>query len=691
MKTSKHRMFLEIAAVEALLGLCTFTLYGQPLAAPPGPGGPVNILAPSSNVESAFLEVNPINQLSAPSSPWSKKERFDRFNTLWLSAPSAKLELNLFDDARLPAVIDRFDASRGVGVFYGHLEGDEDASVLIAHKDGAIEARIRGPEGREFDVSYNGDGMHKITEVDPLKLRDTLRDDVLTKDGSTGNQTAEPSTPQTPDTSSPTIIDVMVLYTTEEKDVLGGQAATEARIALSVAYNNEAFRRSFVNARFRLVHTEEVTQSWHVPSHTAGSELSWLAGDSTVAQRRGTFGADLVSLLAFFTDYGGMAYCTSPHSVYSHYPEHFAHECAHNIGCRHERGNPEADCADQIYNYGYYFTSPVDGVQYGTIMSYVGSPCDLFSNPTNQFRGSATGIPEGQPLAADNARFINEHGANVAAWANQAVTVLSSPALINSGTQFTFQIAGPISGVYNVEYTGDYLSWATLGDFTLSSGSVSVTNTIGTNPYRFYRAKLGTAYLGTQVGYIKKAIPSGYSMLANQLDHDDNTFATLFPAGAVPDGITMYKYDENANPPGYVINYYDSLFGGWSSPWMLLNPGEGVMVNSPVATNLSFVGQVLPSFNRRVRTGLSIHSSAVPQAGAVSSVLRFPGVPPDGQGIYTGDKVYWMKNTSAEYDTFTWNGSAWTPFDPPITVGESFWSDKAQQNGYWKRVLWTWP
>ena len=124
---------------------------------------------------------------------------------------------------------------------------------------------------------------------------------------------------------------------------------------------------------------------------------------------------------------------------------------------------------------------------------------------------------------------------------------------------------------------------------------------------------------------------------------------------------------------------------------MLLNPGEGALVYCSVATNISFVGQVLPSFNRRVRTGLSIHSSAVPQAGNVSSVLRFPGVPPDGQGIHTGDTVYKMKNTSAEYDSFTWNGTAWTPSDPVITVGEAFWSDKANETGYWKRVLWTWP
>jgi hypothetical protein len=295
MKSKKILTILKTAGIEVtLLAICTFSILAQPVPPPPGPAGPINVVAPGSKAESAFLEANPIDQLAAPSSPESKKERLDRFNLLWLSAPAAKLELNLFDDARLPAAIDRFESVRGVGVFFGHLEGDEETSVLIAHQDGAIAARIRGADGRLFDITYAGDGMHKITEVDPIKLRATLRDDVLTMVSSAGAGTIGQSPPLAPDTAIPPIIDVMVLYTTEEKDLLGGQAATEARIALSVAYNNEAFRRSFIDARFRLVHTEEVTTNWHTPSYFGGSELNWLSGNSTVAQRRSAFGADLV-------------------------------------------------------------------------------------------------------------------------------------------------------------------------------------------------------------------------------------------------------------------------------------------------------------------------------------------------------------------------------------------------------------
>jgi hypothetical protein len=195
------------------------------------------------------------------------------------------------------------------------------------------------------------------------------------------------------------------------------------------------------------------------------------------------------------------------------------------------------------------------------------------------------------------------------------------------------------------------------------------------------------------VGYIKKTIPSGDTMVGNQLDAGDNSFAGLFPPGAVPPGTLVYKWDENQNPPDWAVNFDDAAFG-WDYPWMQLNPGEGAIVRIPSSrqsVTLSFVGQVLPAFNRRVRMGWSIQSSAVPQAGTVMSVLGFPGVPPEGEGISNGDVVQQMIDAAGNYNTFTWNGSAWTPQEPTIAVGEAFWSNKAQQTGYWKRVFWTWP
>ena len=162
-------------------------------------------------------------------------------------------------------------------------------------------------------------------------------------------------------------------------------------------------------------------------------------------------------------------------------------------------------------------------------------------------------------------------------------------------------------------------------------------------------------------------------------------------------GTILYKWDENQNPANWAVNTYDSTFG-WDYPWMELNPGEGAIVQVPSTTTLSFVGQVLPAFNRRVRAGWSIQSSAVPQAGLVMSALGFPGIPPLGTGISSSDYVEQMYDTVGAYHVFTWNGSQWirqdtaTVQEPTMAVGEAFWSNKAVNTiGYWKRVLWTWP
>src|SRR5207245_5619794 len=136
---------------------------------------------------------------------------------------------------------------------------------------------------------------------------------------------------------------------------------------------------------------------------------------------------------------------------------------------------------------------------------------------------------QSKPYSTDKANTINETSATLAAWVSTGVTDLSSPALVNNHTQFTFQIVGPNNCTYTVEYTADYLTWTLLGNYVLSSGSISVTNNIGSEVNRFYRAKLGTNYLGDEVGFIKKSLPASYSIIASQLDNSDTTIVTVLP------------------------------------------------------------------------------------------------------------------------------------------------------------------
>jgi hypothetical protein len=108
--------------------------------------------------------------------------------------------------------------------------------------------------------------------------------------------------------------------------------------------------------------------------------------------------------------------------------------------------------------------------------------------------------------------------------------------------------------------------------------------------------------------------------------------------------------------------------------------GKGVFINSPTATTLTFVGEV-PQGTLVTPTplGFSITSSQVPQAGQISTALGFPGEP--------GDQVY--KFSAAGYQIYTFDGDdlVWTPSQPSIGVGESFFLNKAGSSTTWTRTF----
>ena len=125
----------------------------------------------------------------------------------------------------------------------------------------------------------------------------------------------------------------------------------------------------------------------------------------------------------------------------------------------------------------------------------------------------------------------------------------------------------------------------------------------------------------------------------------------------------------------------------WSSPSLTLHPGEGAILSISEARTIKFVGQVRDAVDIEIPKDQSIRSSPVPQAGAISSVLLFPG----GS---LGDQVSKMTDPSGSYTTFTYSGhdTAWTPYEPSFDLGESFWSNRPGfSEKYWQRVFWTWP
>jgi hypothetical protein len=251
--------------------------------------------------------------------------------------------------------------------------------------------------------------------------------------------------------------------------------------------------------------------------------------------------------------------------------------------------------------------------------------------------------------------------------------------LTADGSQFSLSISGATEGTLSLEFTSDYVSWQQLGDYAFTPPSMLVTDTVGPNVQaRFYRARMDTNYFGTHVGFIRQAIPAGYSMIGNQLDAGDNSLGAIFPGAA--DSTTVYKFDESAQQ--FLPN---TMCGGaWMSPAMTLNPGEGVIVWSPSAQTVEFVGQVRDAFHVRVEKQWCIRCLPVPQAGMLTSALQFPV----GN---SGDVIQVMTDTAAHYAVYTSDGTGWLPSEPSVRLGEAFWSWKGLSYSIWQGVFWSSP
>jgi hypothetical protein len=197
---------------------------------------------------------------------------------------------------------------------------------------------------------------------------------------------------------------------------------------------------------------------------------------------------------------------------------------------------------------------------------------------------------------------------------------------------------------------------------------------------------MAQVYSVNMVGYINQAIPAGFSMVANHLNHSpDNSLESIFnTAAGVPDGVEIYKF--RPSDGGYTYKVYDT--GAWfgDAGTVTLNPGEGMWLNAPSAWTQTFVGEVALTTSVAVPVGFQIYGSALPQS------LRLDGAPPAALGfpIGDGDAIYRWNGTTFVYqvfDTGAWFGDTSTP--PAPNVGEAFWIQRDAANGAssWNRTF----
>ncbi|MGV3755778.1 MAG: hypothetical protein ACO1QS_10390 [Verrucomicrobiota bacterium] len=182
-----------------------------------------------------------------------------------------------------------------------------------------------------------------------------------------------------------------------------------------------------------------------------------------------------------------------------------------------------------------------------------------------------------------------------------------------------------------------------------------------------------TVYSVNSVGYINLPIPSGFSMIANQLFSSGSTIGELLPTPAV--GTKFYKF----NGTTFAISEFAGApFNTWFPDGnATLLPGEGGFLFNPTAPfTLTLTGEVpTGSLSNPLVAGFSIRSSIVPQSGLLSSTLGMPAVP--------GDKVYKYNGTS--YDIYEFAGApfnTWFPSEPSVNVGEAFFVYKGASTSW---------
>jgi hypothetical protein len=167
------------------------------------------------------------------------------------------------------------------------------------------------------------------------------------------------------------------------------------------------------------------------------------------------------------------------------------------------------------------------------------------------------------------------------------------------------------------------------------------------------------------VGYYN--VPAGANqkiLLGNQLNTTNNTLAGIIPSP--PPLSQFFKYNG-----GYTAYNFDDVDLVWLPDGNAsLAPGEGGFFISPVATTLTFVGEVRQgSLTNTLPIGTKVlRTSIVPQAGRVSTDLGLPGEALDQLFTFNGGF------TAYNFDDVD---LVWLPSEPTNQVGGAFFYIKA--------------
>jgi len=465
----------------------------------------------SENVSENVNEQNSQIAASTKPQPWIKRVSTISFpNNL---EREAEFEFKPFKDENYIAKVDtnstkkRLVSTLGLHAITGELLDANENTVgdfALSFKNGVYGGRFSTLDGRHFEISSNSNGETVVSEFDTQKLPscgDSDHFDMSKQEHDHAHESVQANELENDSTTAanaPSIsadgntqIDLLIVYTPDAKDRMGGTSAIETAIASAVIDSNTGYSNSEIALNVNLVHVAEVD---YTESGDMGTDLTLLRGTSdgtmdNIHDLRTTYGADMVAMITNDSSYCGLGYVlTVPGASYNrrfsfsitHYSclssFTLAHELGHNMGGAHDRetstrSDGSLEPGAYNYSYGHRFGS------YRSIMSYrPGIRAAHFSNPNVNFAGNPTGVAAGGALEADNARTINQTMIEISAFT-------ASP----NSYELTGNVSFGSTGLSNVSITESTEGTVT----TNSSGSYSFENLADGTIYNITPSKLG--------------------------------------------------------------------------------------------------------------------------------------------------------------------------------------------------------
>ncbi|MEM6273435.1 MAG: M12 family metallo-peptidase [Bacteroidota bacterium] len=224
-------------------------------------------------------------------------------------------------------------------------------------------------------------------------------------------------------------VDLLVAYTSEVANRLGGDSAAVAEIASAVAEMNRVLIYSEVRHEVRLVRIHRLS-NWE--GACFADDLNRFSQDVSIAQLRNRYHADVAALVLANDDYCGLplfddslangttAFCAVNYRCMR---ENYAlsHQMAHLYGCGHiAESADEVDSAPYVTGHGFKWAfneqaslSTVIGVYDDAFCFREGElGCDVipyFSNPAVSYRG----VPLGESGVHNNAAVLNANAPQI--------------------------------------------------------------------------------------------------------------------------------------------------------------------------------------------------------------------------------------------------------------------------------------